>query len=49
MLGVQDRVQSVGALTVAPCGQKLVACNRIAPDAYAGDLQNATLLATSVS
>lgn len=48
MLGVEDRVQSVSALTVAPCGQKLVACNRTAPDAFSGQLDNATYLATYV-
>lgn len=46
VLGLQDRVSSVSQYVTSPCGEALLSCgeNRIAPDVYVFDSQNATLV-----
>lgn len=46
LLGVTDRVYDVSSYVVSPCGQKLLECNRTAPNAL--DLGNTSLLEATV-
>lgn len=46
LLGVTERVYDVSSYVVSPCGQKLLECNRTAPNAL--DLGNTSMLEASV-